>query len=210
MDRDVHSLMLTSSISSTNHGVAHPPRCPEEWFLRGHGGMLHARTMQVSISWQLPEEVPVDPQGSWSCSTPSHWTMYSMNEKIQRSYVEWSMVTGAVILHHTFYIKIISKQCSWRELPLRELRQHVGTTPDLRSKSCEFESQQKWQENFLLWSFFCLLTLIWCLLHPHVTEVACKRPRSFCQKCRWQVTLKHAYNLDPMKSEWVDYAPVQA
>ena len=24
--------------------------------------------------WQLPEEVPVDPQGSWSCSAPSHWS----------------------------------------------------------------------------------------------------------------------------------------
>ena len=34
-----------------------------------------------------------------------------------------------------------------------------------------------------------------CGLHkrklPRVTAVACKRPRSFCQKCRWQVTAKH-------------------
>ena len=36
--------------------------------------------------------------------------------------------------------------------------------------------------------------------------VAHKRPRSFCQKCRWQVTPKHAYTLDPTKSEWLDYA----
>ena len=40
--------------------------------------------------------------------------------------------------------------------------------------------------------------------------VACKRPRSFCQKCWWQVTLKCAYTLDLMKSEWDDYAAVQA
>ena len=40
--------------------------------------------------------------------------------------------------------------------------------------------------------------------------VACKRPRSFCQKCRWQVTPKHAYTLDLSKSEWADYAAVQA
>ena len=33
---------------------------------------------------------------------------------------------------------------------------------------------------------------------------------SFCQKCRWQVTPKHAYTLDPAKSEWADYAAVQA
>ena len=44
---------------------------------------------------------------------------------------------------------------------------------------------------------------------PCVTAVASKRPQSFCQKCRWQVTSKHAYILDPAKSEWADYA-VQA
>ena len=32
--------------------------------------------------------------------------------------------------------------------------------------------------------------------------VAHKRPRSLCQKCRWQVTPKHAYTFDPTKSEW--------
>ena len=39
-----------------------------------------------------------------------------------------------------------------------------------------------------------------------VTAVARKRPRSFCQKRRWQVTPKHACTLDPTKSEWADYA----
>ena len=29
--------------------------------------------------------------------------------------------------------------------------------------------------------------------HPRVTGVARKRSRSFCQKCRWHVTAKHAY-----------------
>ena len=41
--------------------------------------------------------------------------------------------------------------------------------------------------------------LCWLLFrypfHPRVTTVACKRSRSFCQKCRWQVTAKHAYTL---------------
>ena len=46
---------------------------------------------------------------------------------------------------------------------------------------------------------------------PCVTSVARKKkgPLSFCWKCRWQVTPKHAYTLDPTKSEWADYA-VQA
>ena len=45
---------------------------------------------------------------------------------------------------------------------------------------------------------------------PRDTAVACKRPRSFCKQCRWQATPKHAYTLDPTKSEWADYAAVQA
>ena len=49
-----------------------------------------------------------------------------------------------------------------------------------------------------------------CPFHPRVTAVARKRPRSICQKCWWQVTPRHAYTLDPTKSEWADYAAVQA
>ena len=37
--------------------------------------------------------------------------------------------------------------------------------------------------------------LFWYQFHPRVTAVASKRSRSFCQKCRWQVTAKHAYTL---------------
>ena len=49
-----------------------------------------------------------------------------------------------------------------------------------------------------------------CPFHSRVTAVARKRPRSFCPKYRWQVTPKHAYAHDPTKSEWADYAAVQA
>ena len=64
--------------------------------------------------------------------------------------------------------------------------------PDSWSKGCEFVEQ--W-ENFLLQSQLCAMSLMQCLFHPPVTAVACKRPWSFCQKCRWQVTPKHAYTL---------------
>ena len=55
-----------------------------------------------------------------------------------------------------------------------------------------------------------MLTLIRFPFYPRVAAVAHKKPRSFCQKCRWLVTPKHAYTLDPAKSEWADYAAVQA
>ena len=35
-----------SRISSADHGVAHPSRCPEGWFWKGCRGVCHARTMQ--------------------------------------------------------------------------------------------------------------------------------------------------------------------
>ena len=36
-----------------------------------------------------------------------------------------------------------------------------------------------------------------------------KKTQSFDQKCIWQVTPKHAYSLDPSKSEWADHAATQ-
>ena len=62
----------------------------------------------------------------------------------------------------------------------------------------------------LLQSQLCVLTLIRCLFHACITAVARKRPQSFCQLCKWQVTHKHANTLDPTKLEWADYAAVQA
>ena len=58
-----------------------------------------------------------------------------------------------------------------------------------------FKSLQERWENFLLRVDFLCWLLFRYLFHPHVTTVACKRSWSFCQKCRWQVTVKHAYTL---------------
>ena len=82
--------------------------------------------------------------------------------------------------------------------------------PDSSSKGCEFKSRQERRENFLLQRQLCVLTLIRCPFHPRGTAVACKRPRSFCQMCRWQVTHKHAYILDTSKLDGADYTAVQA
>ena len=81
---------------------------------------------------------------------------------------------------------------------------------DSWSKGCEFESRQERRESFLQRNQLFVLTLIRCPFHPRVTAVACERPWSFCQKCRWQVTPKHVYTLGPSKLEWADYATVLA
>ena len=57
-----------------------------------------------------------------------------------------------------------------------------------------FESLLERQEKFLLQGQLSVL-LFRYPFHPHVTTVAHKRSRSFCQKCRWQVTAKHTYTL---------------
>ena len=67
--------------------------------------------------------------------------------------------------------------------------------PDLWSKGRGFESLQEQQEIFFPRVNFLCWLLIWYLFHPCVTVVACKRPQSCCQKCRWQVTAKYACTL---------------
>ena len=62
-------------------------------------------------------------------------------------------------------------------------------------KGRKFESQQEWRENFFSRVNFLCWLLFQYPFHLRVTAVACKRSRSFCQKCRWQVTAKHAYSL---------------
>ena len=84
-----------SSVSSANHGVAHPPSCPERWLWRGRCGMWHAQTMQVSILWQLPEEVPVDPQGSWSYSAPCCWSWAPSRRYWEVSSCTWFWKVGS-------------------------------------------------------------------------------------------------------------------
>ena len=97
------------------------------------------------------------------------------------------------------------------------MQNHLWCPNDLRGRGInnddddeEEEEEEERRENFLLQSQLCVLTLIRCPFHPRITAVARKRPLSFSQKGRWQVTPKHAYTHDPTKSEWADYAAVQA
>ena len=50
-----------SSFSSANHGIAHPPRCPEGCFWRGfHSVCDMPEPCEFLSLWQWPGEVPVD------------------------------------------------------------------------------------------------------------------------------------------------------
>ena len=73
--RDVHSFTL-SIWHSLCWPLCRPPfKVPWRMVLElGCCGTWHAWTIRVFISWQLLEEVHVDPQGSWSCQSPSCWS----------------------------------------------------------------------------------------------------------------------------------------
>ena len=71
----------------------------------------------------------------------------------------------------------------WLERRTRD-RKVPGSSPS-RSGGRFFFSRV----SFLCWFLFRYV------FHPRVTAVARKRSRSFCQKCRWQVTAKHTYTL---------------
>ena len=73
------------------------------------------------------------------------------------------------------------------------LRTHLSTIILFAGRG--FESLQDRRENVLLQGQLSLQTFISVSVPPRVTAVAHKRSRSFCQKCRWQVTVKHAYTL---------------
>ena len=87
--------------------------------------------------------------------------------------------------HHTLTLQLGTGAgiAEWLERRTRDWKV-AGSNP-CRSGGRIFFSRV----NFLCWLLF------WYPFHPRVTAVAHKRSRSFCQKCRWQVTAKHAYTL---------------
>ena len=83
---------------------------------------------------------------------------------------------GSCILHWVGIAQWLEHQtCDWKDM---------GLNPCRSSRSI-FLSRL----NFLCWLLFQYL------FHPCFTAIACKRSRSFCQKCRWQVKAKHACTL---------------
>ena len=82
------------------------------------------------------------------------------------------------------------------------------TAPVSWSKGCEFETRQERRSSpeLTLWTDSYSVSVP----TPVLPQWHVRDPGHSAKKCRWQVTLKHADNLDPMKLEWADYAAVQA
>ena len=107
------------------------------------------------------------------------------------------------------------KEASWDSYHYMLPETHVGTlcqqVSSVIDRSLPFQITIvfiSWLDELMLTCFSCnlppALLAEWpgsftCYcgypFHPRVTAVALKKSRSFCQKCRWQVTAKHAYTL---------------
>ena len=111
--------------------------------------------------------VSVDVKNYWTVLR--HWSQLVPN-------MSTDMWGPSSSLHHHHHHQ-------WLERRTRDWKV-VGSNP-CRSGGRVFFSSV----NFLCWLLFR------CPFHPRVTAVARKRSRSFCRKCRWQVTAKHAYAL---------------
>ena len=107
----------------------------------------------------------------------------------------WSLLQHGVHLEIQEYLNHPLVECDlrmWskdssvvRALNLSKLDWKVAGSNSCRSGGKIFFSRV----NFLCWLLFRYLC------HPCVTAVAHKRPWSFCQKCRWQVTAKYTCTL---------------
>ena len=73
MGRDVHSLML--SIQLFFYWPQHHPLYKVPWRMV-LDRLSECVTCPYHVSWQMPEEVPVDPQASLSCSSQQAGSMF--------------------------------------------------------------------------------------------------------------------------------------
>ena len=112
---------------------------------------------------------------------------------------------------HTWTLPLMLSRCSIITCPVRYSALYKSTTPKplssgagiaqwLERRTRDWKvagSNPCWNGGRIFFSrvdFLCWL-LFRYPFHPRVTTVARKKSRSFCQKCRWQVTAKHAYTL---------------
>ena len=97
------------------------------------------------------------------------------------NFVQWSWLCTVNVIGICFaFVTLGAGIAQWLEHQTLDTKV-LGASP-CRNSGIIFFSRV----NFLCWLLFRYL---FC---PHVTAVAHKRSRSSCQKCRWQVTAKHA------------------
>ena len=106
--------------------------------------------------------------------------------------------TAAILVHPNFSVPETSSPVFWWHRFQRESRAGIAQWLERRTRDWKIAgSNPCWSRwiIFFSWVDFLCWLLFRYHFHPRVTAVTRKRSRSFCQKCRWQVTAKHAYTL---------------
>ena len=135
-------------------------------------------TLQKSLRWDVNDPV-ADVRGWWIMETLKYPRIHSkyQSSNCQSSTLLCTQKRKRMLL----MIKLGSELDETKVKQIWENKEHPWVDTSIMTLSLESALS------------YTLLSLI--SVHPHVTAVARKRPRSFCQRCRWQVTAKHAYNL---------------
>ena len=156
----------------------------------------------VSLKKAVPEQIKQSALNAvthtifWRWATKTTWATGAKKSTVKTNQFQALQHGLYYQCHSIYFVQTVPKVYAWQPCPAswrvslavqRIWDSLMVRVPDSWSKSCEFESQQEQQENFLLQSQLCVLTLIQCLFHPRVSAVACKRPRSFYPKIRCQV-----------------------
>ena len=95
--------------------------------------------------------------------------------------IKWHHGSEGVKLCYRFQTPLGAGIAQWLEHRTRDWKVE-GSNPCWNGGRIFFS-----RVDFLCWLLFRYP------FHPRVTTVARKKSWSFCQKCRWQVTAKHAY-----------------
>ena len=143
--------------------------------------------------------------GSEKNNSGAHTDWYLLPIQLQRDkYSSWDQSISSVSLYATHYLVFRETMGKMNELERQVCGTYkalgVGMAQWLESRTCDWKvagSNPCWSGGGIFFSGvdFLFWLLFQYLFHPHVTTVAHKRSRSFCQKWRWQVTAKHAYTL---------------
>ena len=113
--------------------------------------------MLVSVSWQLPEEVTVDPQGSWSYSAPCRRSCAPSRRCAEVSSGTWFQKPGSFFQSEQAWSMFHSHRGGWRWQEI------------CRAWTC-------------LWSWGCCTVLSW-LVWPLLRQSWCRLLQSRCHSC---------------------------
>ena len=158
---------------------------------------LFVNTISTASNFHTDTDLTVNKQLSdgltctWFQTTCSHLDLLAENDPRK--------FKGSKTNTYKFFFIILS-MCYFKWLPTGKMVTlttiswdgSMVTAPGSWSKGHGFKSPLKQLENFLLQCQLSMTLYFSIRSTPCVTTVARKRPQSFCQNCRWQVTDKYA------------------